>query len=198
MRFYNSITILDYSFSVKFTTYKVVSLTFLIVKTPDKETIGMTSRCKDGKHILFFDFDGLTEKEATEEIYFMMGRYELSDFYLFQNDFENSFHAVCLNKFSLSDAMEIIGNSSADRGFKKAPYLFKRRRWVLRVSPKGNRDKPKFWKRIKSINVVGEFSTAHRLFLNSNYGLKIKPYEFSEDGFKETIELCGYNTGANC
>ena len=197
MRFYQSISILDYSFSVKFNTYKVVSLSFLIVKTPNKETVGMTSRCKDGKHVLFFDFDGLTIQEVIEEIYFMMGRYELSDFYLFENDLDDSFHAVCLNKFSLSDAMEIIGNSSADRGFKNAPYLFKRRRWVLRVAQKGDRDKPKFLKRIKSENWLGDISTAHRLFLNAHYSLKIKPYKF-EDGFKEDINLCAYNTGANC
>ncbi len=197
MRFFQSISILDYTFSVKLTTYKVFSLTFLFVKTPDKETFGMTSRCKDGKHILFFDFDGLTLKETVEEIYFMMGRYELTDFYLFENDIENSYHAVCLNKFCLSEAMDIIGKSSADRGFKNAPYLFKRRRWVLRVSPKGNRNKPKFLKRIKSKNFTGDISTAHRIFLNLNYDLKIKPYKF-EDNFKEDIEICSYNTGANC
>ncbi len=198
MRFFQSINILDYSFSVKFTTYKVVSLTFLIAKTPDKDTVGMTSRCKDGKHVLFFDFDGLNLKEVIEEISYLMGYYDLSNFYIFENDLEDSFHAVCLNKFTLAEAVEIISNSSADRGFKKAPFLFRKKRWVLRVAEKGARDKPKFLKTIKSKNFIGHFSTAHRLFLNANYGLKIKPYKFGEDGFNEKIDICLYNTGANC
>ena len=66
-----------------------------------------------------------------------------------ENDRPDSFGAVCLDKFNLYDAIEIISNTSADRGFKKAPILFRKKRWVLRELPKGKRKKPKFLKIIK-------------------------------------------------
>ncbi len=197
MRYYHSISLFGRSFSVKIVNEKVFNISFLAVKKPSKETVGMTSRCRDGKHVLFFDFDGLNVDEIREELSYLQGYYGLSDFFVFKNDFEDSFHAVCLDKFTLYDAIEIISNSSADRGFKKAPILFRQKRWVLRVAPKGNRKKPIFFGKIASKVNNNQISTAHRLFLNYHYGTNI-PKKKNEDGLDASVGLCGYNTGSNC
>jgi len=198
MNFYQKFSLGKYSFSFRFTTNKVFSVQFLATKKPDKVTYGMTSRCKDGKHVIFLDYDGLTKEEVFEEISFLQGYFELGNFYIFQNDSEESFHAICLDKFPLYEAIEIVSQTSADRGFKKAPLYFKKRRWVLRVAKKGERNKPVYLDVIRSkFDELKESSTAHRLFMNSNYNLKI-PSKILEDCFDEDVEFCEYNTASKC
>ena len=125
---------------------------------------------------------------------FLQGYYNLGNFYIFENDLKDSFHAICFDKFALYDAIEIVTQTSADKGFKKAPLYFRRRRWVLRVEKKGDRKKPIYADVIRSIHDgKRQTSTAHRLFLNQNYNLKI-PQKANEDNFSEDIEICGYNT----
>ncbi len=193
---YLSFDFLGRTISFKIVNRKVFNISFLILKKPDKEVTGITSRCFGGKHVIFLDFDGLALIEVIEEIELLIHEYGLSNFYLFENDMENSFHAICLDKFRLWEALDIISNTSADKGFKKAPILFRQRRWVLRVTPKGERDKPKFLDTIKSPFKDRKTSTAHRLFLNDNYNCKIKKLKH-EDGINDSVETCDYNTGAN-
>ena len=193
---YLNFNFLGRTISFKIVRNKVFNISFLIVKKPDKEVTGITSRCFGGKHVIFLDFDGLALEEVIEELEVLIHEYTLSNFYLFENDMENSFHAICLDKFRLWEALEIIACTSADKGFKKAPILFRQRRWVLRVTPKGDRYKPKFLDTVKSPFKEYTISTAHRLFLNENYNCKIKKRK-NEDGINDVVETCDYNTGAN-
>ncbi|KKL82432.1 hypothetical protein LCGC14_1984790 [marine sediment metagenome] len=111
---------------------------------------------------------------------------------------EESFHAICFDKFPLYDALEIVSQTNADKGFKKAPLYFRKKRWVLRCIEKGDRDKPEYIDVIRSFyDGKRQSSTAHRIFVNSNYSLKI-PKKKLEDNLDEEIELCGYNTASNC
>ncbi|KKM69664.1 hypothetical protein LCGC14_1448600 [marine sediment metagenome] len=194
---YLNFSILGRTLSFKIVNDKVFNISFLIVKKPDKETYGVTSRCFDGSHSIFLDYDGLTFEEMTDELENIIYEFGLSSFYIFKNDTDKSFHAICLDKFRMYEAMDIISYTSADKGFKKAPILFKQRRWVLRVSPKGKRKKPEYLATIKSDNNAYEKSTAHRIFLEANYNMKIGKLKM-EDGFDEFIDICRYNTGANC
>ena len=193
---YFSFSILGRSISIKFYNEKVISFSILIARKPDKETYGITSRCYGGQHVIFLDYDGLKMEEIEEEIMFLIKEFHLSDFYIFENDRPDSYHAICLDKFNLYEAIDIISRTSADKGFKIAPILFKQKRWVLRVLPKGKRKKPKFYGIIQSAFNSLEISTAHKIFLEINYNLKIKKYKY-EDGVKDFVEVCKYNTGAN-
>ena len=195
MYFYQSFSIYKYTFSIKFTTNNVFNISILATRKPDKQTVGITSRCVGGKHVILLDFDGLKIEEIEEELDFLIQEFQLSDFYIFKNDRPDSYHAVCLDKFSLYEAIDIISRTSADKGFKKAPILFKQRRWVLRITTKGKRKKPKLHGWIESPYNVYETSTAHRKFLEANYNMKITPYAH-EDGIKKFVEICEYNTGS--
>jgi len=194
MQFKNNLFLLGYSFAFQFSFGKAINISLLIAKKPTKSTMGVTSRCVDGKHVLFFDWDGLTFEEVISEIAYLQGYYKLSNFYIFELNVFDSFHGICLDKFNLYDAVEIVSNSSADRGFKKAPFLFKKKRWVLRTEKKGERDTPRFRCEIKSLNNEFSKSTAHKIFLEQHYKIKIGKLKY-EDGFNDTIELIQYDTG---
>lgn len=196
MRWIFSISLAGYSFSFSFYTGKAINFNFLIAKKPEKETIGITSRCVDGKHVLFFDYDGLTFDEMLDELIFIQIRNKLSEIYLFELDRENSFHAICLDKFRLYDAIEIISDSSADYGFKKAPLRYRRKRWVLRISGKGERERPQYIGEIASNEQIYEKSSAHKRFLCENYNLRLKNLK-NEDGLKDSSDFCNYLTSAN-
>ena len=178
------IPIVNYSFGLIVIREKGISLRILIVKKPDAKTLGITSYCKNGHHVLLFDFDG----NSLEEVFFQMKTiqkyYNLPDIYLFENDTERSFHAICLAKMPLFKAIEIISQTTADKAFKKAPLRYPLRRWVLRVEKKGKRKKPKFLLKLKGNNNKYKQSNPHRLFLQMNYGIKI-----SKKGFDNEKEL---------
>ena len=178
---------------------KAISGGFLLAPTPSEETHGMTSRCRDGRHIILLDFDGLTETEVIEEIRYLQEAHkgDIAEALLFGNDRPDSFHCVILEKFTLYEAVNIVSQTSADKGFKRAPFAFKKKRWVLREEGKGEREKPKYLGVIPSKwACTRERSRAHREFLEANYGIGILHRQ--EDGFTlEDMDFCEYNTAAN-
>ena len=178
-----NIPFIDYSFGIRFSISKGLNASLLIVKTPKAKTLGITSYCKDSKHVLFFDFDGMNLKEINYELNRLQDYYKLSDIYLFENDKLKSFHAICLDKFDIYTAISMIRQTSADRGFKNAPLRYALRKWVLRCSEKGKRNKPKHLFTLKTNNNEYEKSNPHRIFLQMNYGIKIRKKGF--DNYKE-------------
>ena len=169
------IPVIKYSVGIVARNRKGFSFKLLVVKTPTAKTLGMTSYCRNGNHVLFFDFDGNTLDEVVYQLRILQTEYGLSEFYIFENDTENSFHAVCLDKLPLSKAIEVIHQTTADSSFKYAPLRYAMKKWVLRVEPKGEREKPKYLFNLTPI-INGKIikSNPHRLFLNLHYKMKIK------------------------
>lgn len=192
---YFSFSVLGRTLSFKIINEKVFNISFLIVKKPDKITYGLSSRCKNGSHVTLLDFDGLEEEEVDEEIEAIIQEYKTSDWVIAKNDIPKSFHGYCLDKLKLYEVLEIISSTSADKGFKKAPWLFKQKRWIIRMWEKGNRKKPQFLKIIKSPYDRHQISTAHKIFLEIQYGIKLKKYK-NEDGVDDFVDICEYNTGS--
>lgn len=126
------------------------NLRFLFYRTPNTWVTGYSSRTKKGKYVLFHDYDNLDLKEIETELKFLQKKFNLSDYFLFELDRENSFHAVCLDTFSLFEAYEIQKTTSADLAFINSIKNLKTKEWVLRLSEKGNRSPPKWIKTIKS------------------------------------------------
>lgn len=178
------VPIINLSVGLRLSIYKGINASILIVKTPSKKTIGITSYCKDSKHVLFFDFDGNELDEIVFQLKKLQEYYILSNFYIFENDKPNSYHAICLDKFGLYEAIEIIVQTSADYGFKRAPLRYALKKWVLRCDEKGSRAKPKHLFTLKTNNNRYEKSNAHRNFLKMNYGIRI-----GKKGFDKEDEL---------
>ena len=164
-----------------------------LYESPNTWTSGMSSVCKDGRHVLFFDYDKIGDlKRIEDELKFIQDYYNLSHAYIFQTGDEN-FHAVILDKHSLRDTFEILKNTNVDHAFVNSIKFLRGREWILRIAEKGNRPKPVFVKVLKSKYASYEVSTAHKLFLQKYYSVPKLKYKF-EDNITE-IPLVNYNTG---
>ena len=133
---------------------------------------GYTNRCKDGKYVIFLDYDRIPIDWIKEELKHLQEMFEIGDFYLFKSSKE-SYHAVCLDKVNLHIYLSILKNSTVDTDYINVPLYFGRKTWVLRLTDKKNNP-------VKFIGILkGKFSelnqsSAHALILNNIFDLKIK------------------------
>jgi len=127
---------------------------------------GITSLCKDGKHILFWDLDGIDNKENSliQKLIGIQTRYDLSNIYLFRSSSKN-YHAYCLKKLTFEEMFDIICKTPhTDPNF--LIWTARRYRTTLRVTPKTKDHKLKFLRCINGYG-RGEGSMAHKIFLSS-------------------------------
>lgn len=166
------------------------NLNFLFYKTPETWVYGYSSRTQQGKYVLFHDYDNLTFADIKQELIFLQKQFNLSDYFIFELDRENSFHAVCLDTFSLNEAYEIQKATSSDLAFINSIKILKTREWVLRLSEKGQRSPPKHIKTIKNTGNRVK-STAHAELLRK-MGVPV-PKKGSWDTCKK-LSLVKYDT----
>ena len=164
-------------------------------RSPDTWTYGMTSRCQDGKHILFFDYDHMGLKEIIDEIEYLQEYYSLSHAYIFELDRNKSYHVVILDKFSLKDAYEIQSQSNTEWAYLNSVRFTRGREWVLRIAEKGNRNPPHFLKVIKSKNQEHQISKAHKNFLQKYEHYAVPKLSYKKEDTYTRIPIVKYNTG---
>jgi len=164
-----------------------------MLRTPSERTGGWTSRCRDGRHVIFLDYDGLTQLEVVNELMYLQKKYELEDFFIFKNAKE-SYHAICPDKHNLNEATDIIYDTSADPSFKRAPYSYGKKRWVLRMESKGERDKPQYICTLAGTPNKKEKSNAHLCVLETYYDIKIPNYKYKDE--HTILDYCKYTTGS--
>jgi hypothetical protein len=166
---------------------------FQFYRSPDTWTTGYTSRCMDGKHVLFFDYDHMGLKEIRDELKYLQNYFGLSHAHIFECDRDRSYHAVILDKFPLKEAYKILEQSNVEWAYLNSVRFTRGREWVLRITEKGKRGAPKYLETIESENSIYEVSTAHKLFLKKYFGVQNLIYA-KEDNITE-IPLVNYNTG---
>ncbi len=180
-------------------TIPVINRTFRIIinwyRTPDTWTYGMTSRCMDGRHVLFFDYDHVGFREIADEIRYLQKQFQLSHAYVFELDRDKSYHVVILDKFSLKKAYQIQSESNVEWAYLNSVRFTRGREWVLRIAEKGERNPPKWKCTIKSPYQKHIISTAHKNFLHKfeNYQVPMLKYK-NEDNITK-IPTVKYNTG---
>jgi hypothetical protein len=172
---------------------KTLKFTLDFYTTPDKFSVGITSRCVDGLHVLFFDYDYMDYASVKSEIKRLQKDFMLGPAYVFELDRPNSFHVIILDKFTLHDALSVLQCASIDFAFATAPIRLFYREWVLRIGRKGGRASPVYKALIPSEYGENEISTAHKLFLQKYYKVPLVDYPF-EDGYTQ-IPAISYNTG---
>jgi hypothetical protein len=168
---------------------------FSLYATPETWVYGYSSRCKDGKYVLFHDYDDLSKNDVIEELKTLQSRFHLSDYYLFKLG-KKSFHAVCLDKFSLSDAFEIQKQTSCDSAFIRAPLCLGMREWVLRIGKKGERSEPKFIKKIRSDYRERTLSRAHAKFMEKYFGVNAHQAPFANFDQYSKLTIVKYTTAS--
>lgn len=184
----------SHQYGIEITAFKI-SLRFYILKFPNfEDVLGWTSKCHDGKHIIFMDYDEFPFEEVLDELRDIQKEYDLSDIYIFQMDRENSFHAICLDKFGARPAMKLLGSTNTDRAFQLSPTAFKNREWVLRLGGKGKRGPPEFLCLLKGKG-KREKSLAHAQALKEWYDIDIEIDKLF-DNYNNGVRYIVYNTAS--
>ena len=99
-----------------------------------EKVCGYSNRTTDGLYIVTLDYDGLTPEWLRGELIRLQQWFALSTFYLFSSG--NGYHAVCFDKLTLSQYMEVLSSSSVDPDYFRVPLTWHKRCWILRVTPK--------------------------------------------------------------
>ncbi|MCS7135438.1 MAG: hypothetical protein NZ893_03305, partial [Candidatus Aenigmarchaeota archaeon] len=107
---------------------------FSLLHKPEFATVGVNNICSDGKFVVFLDYDNIKFEYLLEDLEKLSKDYGLSHFIVIKTR-DKSYHAVCLEKFSLPKVQEIIDNSLCDYSYKKFPIKVDKG-WILRITEK--------------------------------------------------------------
>jgi len=164
----------------------------ILYNSPDAWVHGYSSRTQDGRYVLFHDYDNLDKESIVNELKYLQEVHNLGDYYLFRMDRENSFHAVCIDTFSLRDAYKIQQETACDLAFIHSIKNLQTKEWILRWGKKGFRDCPEFDCVVKSKYGCRIKSMAHGLFMKK-MGVAIDMKKGKWDGNK-LLAFVDYDT----
>jgi hypothetical protein len=175
--------------------FKILSREFDIAlrsqKERTREMLGITNLTKDGKWIVFMDFDGFKQEWLDVIVPELQKLYRLSDAYLFQSS-EHGFHLITFDKLGIKALVEILKSASCDPNYIFVPLKYGLKLWTLRQNEKKG-EKPKFIKIYpKNPNIIYRYqrSLAHMIAFEKLYNMSIdKAYN---DGIEDFVIVSGY------
>jgi len=143
-------------------------------------------------HVIFLDYDNITDERLIEELKFLQDEFEIGNFYVLATH-EYGRHAICIDALTLKEVKEIVDFSNCDLAFKKAPMINEFRTWILRCEKKGDRSPPKYLYTVESpYEGRNPQSIGHKRFLEIMFGVKIP--KLKNPIGEEAIEIQEYNT----
>lgn len=174
-------------------------------KVPQLPIKGYTSRCEDGKHVLFLDYDMVNPEIVYTDIENLNYKFNISHaivFATYQNTDElgglvGNYHIICLEKFYFNEILEMMSCTHCDTYHKDLAKFTRYRSWVLRFSKKGRRPEPELVRIIEfNKKPVRESSKAHYKLLkllNKEFNnLENINYKFDDSN---NVVITTYNTG---
>jgi len=145
-----------------------------------KEVFGYTNRTRDGKYIVFLDYDRVSFDWIVDECKVLQEMFGLRTFYFFQSS-KDGFHAVCFDKVKLKTLLLILSNSSVDPRYHQVPLHWGKKIWTLRLTEKNDKNiKPKGFLEKRYNEFEGETldfreqSSPHIKLINNYFNLKIR------------------------
>ena len=159
-------------------------------KNKQREVIGYTNRCADGKYIITLDYDDMPYDFVYNEIVRLQEDFQLGDFYIIKSSKE-SFHAVCLDKLPYMDFLDILMSTSVDYNYMRIPIQSGKKLWVLRLTKKDIQ--PEVMEVVKSSYNYNEKSFAHLNLLHKVLNIEV-PQEIKGFDLKKEIVLARYRT----
>jgi hypothetical protein len=146
---------------------------WLMLCRDGRTCVGVSSLCRDGKHVVMLDYDGLDYDEVAEDVQRLQHAYRLPDAVLLET--KNGFHTYILAKFSYGEVCEIVGDSKCDEWFKSPSCRKSMKQIILRISPRGCTQAPRFLTVIPSRwHEYRKQSLAHYLFLRWLFGAPLR------------------------
>lgn len=117
---------------------KVRDWTFFVMWAKTQTLEGVTSLQTDGRHIVMWDLENCTLKQAEETLRNVQNKYGLSHIYI-ASDAERSYRAWCFSRVSLKTFLAILVDSLDILDYSFFYYTVKRRKATLRTSSKKDR-----------------------------------------------------------
>lgn len=175
-------------------TQRTLRTHFLFYNTPNTWVHGYSSRTEQGRYVLFHDFDKNDFESIVEELKYLQKKFKLSTYYIFELDRKDSFHAVCLDTFTLCEAYEIQKQTSADQAFVHSIKNLQTREWILRLGAKGKRAPTKFKCAVQSKFIDKHIkSSAHSDFL-IKFGIPKKLFQGNKWDGCSKVAIVKYDT----
>ena len=124
--------------SVKF---NIRSLRFIFRIDKIARPIGVTSKLRDGRHILMWDFDNQLAAEVQFNLLNIQLKHSLSHIYILQSSPGDNYIAYCFNAYPFKEAFSIVGNTpGVDFNFLR--FSMMREYFTLRISKTQLRPQP--------------------------------------------------------
>jgi len=102
------------------------------------DVAGVNSILPDGKHILMWDFDGVTQKQVIESLIEVQRKYKLPTIYILYTGKKGHYMAYCFKRCEWQKAIEIIAATKhVDMTFFR--FGVWRKKFTLRITPKDGR-----------------------------------------------------------
>jgi len=161
---------------------------------------GFSNCTQFNKYIPTGDYDEVSKEIVLEDAYRLISEYNLPPFYLFTTKENNvlgekigNYHLINLRTFSYSKVKEIIGEIRGDEKYKTMNERHPFKSWVLRLSKKGIRNRPKFLGIVgENKNLNYEISEAHLILLEKLYKLPKINYLKKDGG--ESVRIHTYES----
>lgn len=106
-------------------------------KDGEEYVTGITNRCADGRYCLFLDYDDVPYEWVVEELRFLISAHGIGDVHVFRTN--KGFHAICTTKYSLSEIVTFMRDSSVDEAYANVPLRVVKKLWTLRISAKAGK-----------------------------------------------------------
>ncbi len=165
-----------------------LAIHFQILK--NKSMIGISNRTQEGYYIPFIDYDGLDYDWVYRELRRLQLDFCLSEFYIFQSS-KRSYHAVCFDKLTMAEYLNILTHSSCDPNFRNVPLKYGKKQWNLRLSAKEDKP-PKAVGRVSPMNdLIYRKSLSHLTFFSKKYP-DIHFNDSKNDHKQQNIYICEY------
>jgi len=129
---------------------------------------GMNSLTEDDKHVGFIDVEDFDLKSLIDNLKRIQDEFNLSTFYILRSSKKKNFHCICLDKESFGFWIDVLKEFSNEKTLQYQRFAVNRGRFVLRITMKGSKQKPKLIKILKRSNTKTK-SWAHWYFLNLRY-----------------------------
>lgn len=187
----------QYGIQIEFKLFKIIFKIKIHKELDTAWTVGVRNHTQDGKRVIFLDYDQiLLDEMLIPELKYLQEKYKLSEFYILKSSQKpNSYHAICIDKLTSREWVQLIQETSVDQNYKLMPIMADHKSWVLRILPKGHSQEPKYLMTLESKYHKREQSKAHALFLKLHYGIKTKHLNML-DNYTE-LPLIQYETMSN-
>lgn len=123
------------------------TLQFRSFHTPALPIQGYTSRCEDGQHVLFLDYDNVSPEIVKADLRALAPR--ITHALIFATDVQEddlgpvgNFHVICLDRFSYHECYQLMRETHCDNLHRDLAKRSRYRAWVLRFTMKGRRPAP--------------------------------------------------------